>query len=120
MELRPTHIQFRISNWLATQLSNANTTTFNGTSTITMKDGPVNDVPISIRLMDDSAVSIWVASFKDRQAFWEHRNLWHPALNCVEKAEYCKWPGTAHTAILTFFNMEIEKQKPRFRNTGGY
>ena len=63
---------------------NANTTIFNGTSTITMKDGPVNDVPISIRLMDDSAVSIWVFDrFKDRQAFWEHRNLWHPALDSV-------------------------------------
>ena len=37
---------------------NDNATIFNGTSTITMKDGPVNDVPISVRLMDDSAVSI--------------------------------------------------------------
>ena len=34
---------------------NANTTIFNGTSTITMKDGPVNDVPISIRLMDTAS-----------------------------------------------------------------
>ena len=48
---------------------NANTTIFNGTSTITLKDGPVNDVQISIRLMDDSAVSIWVDPSKTDKHF---------------------------------------------------
>jgi hypothetical protein len=35
-----------------------NSTTFNGTSTVTMKDGPVKDVPTSIRFEDESSVSI--------------------------------------------------------------
>jgi hypothetical protein len=38
--------------------TNGNSTIFNGTSTVTMRDGPVQDVPTSITLMDDSAVSI--------------------------------------------------------------
>jgi hypothetical protein len=33
-----------------------NSTIFNGTSTVTMKDGPVQDVPTSVALMGDSAV----------------------------------------------------------------
>ena len=36
----------------------SNSTIFNGTSTITMKNGPVKDVPTSISFMDGSAVSI--------------------------------------------------------------
>jgi len=48
---------------------NDNTTIFNGTSTITMKNGPVNDAPISIKLMDDSAVSIWVDPSKTEVQF---------------------------------------------------
>ena len=52
--------------------TNGNSTTFNGTSTVTMKDGPVQDVPTSIALMDDSVVSIWL----------DH-------LVCVESPEYC-------------------------------
>ena len=36
------------------------TTVYNGTATITMTQGPVSDVPISIKAMDDDAVSIWV------------------------------------------------------------
>ena len=37
-----------------------NTTTYNGTATISMKDGPVNDVPISIKINDNGKVSIWI------------------------------------------------------------
>ena len=69
---------------------NANTTIFNGTSTITMKDGPVNDVPISIRLMDDSAVSIWVDPSKTDKHFGNTVIYGTQHLICVEKAEYCK------------------------------
>ena len=32
----------------------------NGTATVTMKNGPVTNVPISIKIMDDSAMSIWL------------------------------------------------------------
>jgi hypothetical protein len=69
---------------------NGNTTIFNGTSTITMKDGPVNDVPISIRLMDDSAVSIWVDPSKTDNHFGNTVIYGTQHLICVEKAEYCK------------------------------
>ena len=49
--------------------TNGNSTTFNGTSTVTLKDGPVQDVPTSIALMDDSAVSIWLDPSKVNNHF---------------------------------------------------
>lgn len=69
---------------------NANNTIYNGTSTITMKDGPVNDVPISIRLIDGSAVSIWVDPSKTDKHFGNTVIYGTQHLICVEKAEYCK------------------------------
>ena len=69
---------------------NANATIFNGTSTITMKDGPVNDVPISVRLMDESAVSIWLDPSKTDKHFGNTVIYGTQHLICVEKAEYCK------------------------------
>ena len=38
---------------------NGNSNTFNCTSTITMMNGPLNNVPTNIKLFDDSAVRIW-------------------------------------------------------------
>jgi hypothetical protein len=32
---------------------------FNGTATITLKDGPVDNVPVSIKRIDNNVVSIW-------------------------------------------------------------
>lgn len=69
---------------------NDNTTIFNGTSTITMKNGPVNDVPISIKLMDDSAVNIWVDPSKTDKHFGNTAIYGTQHLICVEKPEYCK------------------------------
>ena len=69
---------------------NGNATIFNGTSTITMKDGPVNDVPISVKLMDDSAASIWVDPSKTVKHFGNTVIYGTQHLICVEKAEYCK------------------------------
>jgi hypothetical protein len=46
-----------------------NTTTFNGTATVSLKKGPVTGVPISIKLMGDSAVSIWVDPSKTENHF---------------------------------------------------
>ena len=69
---------------------NDNATIFNGTSTITMKDGPVNDVPISVRLMGDSAVSIWVDPSKTDKHFGNTVIYGTQHLICVEKPEYCK------------------------------
>ena len=45
------------------------TTVFNGTATITMKQGPVHDVPLSIKAMENNAVSIWVDQTKIQNHF---------------------------------------------------
>jgi hypothetical protein len=49
--------------------TNGNTTTYNGTATVSLKAGPAKDVPISIKLMCDSAVSIWVDPSKTENHF---------------------------------------------------
>ena len=49
-------------------LSNS-TTVYNGTATITMRLEPVPDVPISIKTMDNNAVSIWVDPTKINNHF---------------------------------------------------
>ena len=35
-------------------------TTYNGTATVTLKKGPVSDMPISIKLMGHRAISLWI------------------------------------------------------------
>jgi hypothetical protein len=49
--------------------TNGNSTTYNGTATVSLKAGPATGVPISIKLMDDSAVSIWVDPSKTENHF---------------------------------------------------
>jgi hypothetical protein len=49
--------------------TNGNTTTFNCTATVSLKQGPVKDVPISITLMGDSAVRIWLDPSKTENHF---------------------------------------------------
>jgi hypothetical protein len=39
--------------------TNNSTIVYNGTATITMRQGPVPDVPISIKTVDDNTISIW-------------------------------------------------------------
>ena len=41
-----------------TPTTSNNSAIFNGTSTVTMKEGPVKEVPTSITFIDESAVSI--------------------------------------------------------------
>jgi hypothetical protein len=50
----------QISNFTLTSMSmpNEKTVVSNGTATITMKEGPVNAVPVSVRTMDDNIISI--------------------------------------------------------------
>jgi hypothetical protein len=50
-------------------MPNNSTTVFNGTATITMRQGPVPDVPVSIRAMENNAVSIWVEPTKIQNHF---------------------------------------------------
>ena len=45
------------------------TIVYNGTATITMRQGPVPDVPVSIKMMDNNAVSIWVDPTKINNHF---------------------------------------------------
>src|ERR687898_707289 len=45
-------------------MPNNSTTVFNGTATITMRQGPVPNVPLSIKAMDNNAVSIWIVPTK--------------------------------------------------------
>jgi len=70
--------------------TSGNSTTFNGTSTVTMREGPVEDVPTSISLMDDSAVSIWFDPTKVQNHFGASPIYGTQHLVCVESPEYCK------------------------------
>jgi hypothetical protein len=44
--------------------NNNNTVIFNGTSTMNMKDGSINDIPTSIQLINNALVNIWLDSSK--------------------------------------------------------
>jgi hypothetical protein len=61
----------QISNFTLTGLSmpDKKTVVYNGTTTITMKEGPVNDVSISIRTLNDNVISIWVDQAKTMNHF---------------------------------------------------
>jgi hypothetical protein len=61
----------QISNFTLTSMSvpNEKASVYNGTATITMKEGPVNDVPVSIRTFDDNVISIWVDPAKTMNHF---------------------------------------------------
>ena len=61
----------QISNFTLTGMSmpDKKTVVYNGTTTITMKEGPINDVPISIRTFDDNVISIWVDPAKTMNHF---------------------------------------------------
>ena len=61
----------QMSNFTLTGMAmpDKTTTVYNGTATITMKEGPVNDVPISIRTFDDNVISIWVDPAKTMNHF---------------------------------------------------
>jgi hypothetical protein len=50
-------------------MPNNSTTVFNGTATITMRQGPVPNVPVSIKAMDNNAVSIWIDPTKIQNHF---------------------------------------------------
>jgi len=60
-----------IYNFRLTSMSNPNNTTsvFNGTATITMKQGPVENVPVSIKRIDNNVISIWIDPTKVNNHF---------------------------------------------------
>ncbi|MGC1930636.1 MAG: hypothetical protein WA667_16835 [Candidatus Nitrosopolaris sp.] len=73
-----------------TPTTSSNSTIFNGTSTVTMKNGPVKDVPTSISLMDGSAVRIWLDPSKTNNHFGNTMIYGTQHLICVEVPNYCK------------------------------
>lgn len=60
-----------ISNFTLTSISmpNEKTVVSNGTATITMKEGPVNAVPVSVRTMDNNVISIMPDPAKTKDHF---------------------------------------------------
>jgi hypothetical protein len=60
------------------------------TSTITMMKGPENIVPTSIKLIDDSYVSIWFDPSSTNNHFGDTPIYGTQHVICVEKPEYCK------------------------------
>jgi hypothetical protein len=57
---------FKLANMSA---PNNSTTVYNGTVTITMRQGPVPNVPISIKAMDNNAISVWIDPAKIQNHF---------------------------------------------------
>jgi hypothetical protein len=64
--------QHRITNFTmaGASLTNNNMTwLINGTSVVTMKDGPVENVPINVTIMDNNVLSIWLDPIKTNNHF---------------------------------------------------
>jgi hypothetical protein len=60
-----------IYNFELTNISNPDNSTsvFNGTATITMRQGPVDNVPVSIKRIDTDVLSIWADPTKINNHF---------------------------------------------------
>ena len=67
-----------------------NSTTFNGTSTVTMKEGPVKNVPTSIKFMGKSAFSLWLDPSKTQNHFGNTVIYGTQHLICNEMPTSCK------------------------------
>ena len=73
-----------------TKDSVTNSTTFNGTSTVTMKDGPVTDVSTQITAFDSSAITISLDPEVTNNHFGTKPIFGTQHLSCVEQPEFCK------------------------------
>lgn len=71
-------------------VSNGNYTVFNGTSTVTMMEGPISDVPTTITFMGDSSVSILFDPSKTNNHFGNTPIYGTQHLHCVESPQYCE------------------------------
>jgi hypothetical protein len=70
--------------------SNGNNTVFNGTSTVTMMEGPISDVPTTITFMGDSTVSSLFDPSKTNNYFGNTPIYGTQYLHCVESPQYCE------------------------------
>ena len=70
--------------------SSGNFTVFNGTSTVTMRERPVTDVPTTITLMGDAAIGIVFDPSKTNNHFGSSAIYGTQNLVCVESPQYCR------------------------------
>lgn len=70
--------------------SNGNYTIFDGTSTVTMREGPVTEVPTTITLLGDTGVSILFDLAKTNNHFGNSPIYGTQNLVCVESPQYCE------------------------------
>lgn len=68
----------------------SNSTHLNGTTTVTMRDGPVSNVPTNITLLGDNAISIWLDPSKVNNHFGDSPIYGTQELKCVDSPAYCK------------------------------
>jgi WD40 repeat protein len=54
------HQLYNFSQTTSAYNATSNSTTFNGTITVTLRDGPHPDVPTSIKIMQNDAISVWL------------------------------------------------------------
>lgn len=69
--------------------SASNSTVFNGTTTVTLKDGPVSNVPTQIELLADSAIAISVDGNATNNHFGTTPIYGTQHLICVEIPDLC-------------------------------
>ena len=72
---------------------NSNSTTHNGTTTVTLKDGLISNVPTQISLLDDSAIVITVDSNLTNKHFGSTSDLWNSA------SHMCRSPRPMQTTL---------------------
>jgi hypothetical protein len=70
--------------------SSSNSTMLNGTTTVTLKDGPVSNVPTQIELLNESAITITVDSNLTNNHFGTTPIYGTQHLICVEAPNLCK------------------------------
>ncbi len=80
---------FKLNTDPIVNISN-NSTILKGTSTITMKEGPVKYVPTQISLLGNSAISILIEPTKVNKHFGSGPIYGNQHLICVEIPNYCK------------------------------
>ena len=68
----------------------SNSTHINGTTTVTMKDGPITNVPTNITLLGNNAINIWLDPSKVNNHFGDSPIYGTQGLKCVDKPAYCK------------------------------
>ena len=62
--------QHQISNFSLTDLHTENDTkTYSGLASITMKKGPVTNVPIEIKIINNNVISVWLEPIKVENHF---------------------------------------------------